>query len=134
VRSLGCSAVFADQAAEDLLGLDPGSDMDSVAGFVQRGSLLERLVRPVTVVMPRVLGQDLTEMTLAGNQHVVEALAAKCSHEPFRDGVHRRRPDRCLDYLPAVPGEDLVEGRKCPSSSRAKAAIMAGPPSLGSGA
>jgi hypothetical protein len=33
-------------------------------------------VRPVAVVMPLVLGQDLPEMLFAENQHVIEALAA----------------------------------------------------------
>jgi len=46
--------------------------------------LLERLVRPVPVIVPRVLGQDLAEVPLAEDQHMVQALAAKCSHEPVR--------------------------------------------------
>jgi hypothetical protein len=33
--------------------------------------------------VPRVLGQDFPEMLFAEDQHVVEALAAKRSHEPF---------------------------------------------------
>jgi hypothetical protein len=39
----------------------------------------------VAVVVPRVLGQDLPEVLLAENRHVmIKALAAKRSHEPFR--------------------------------------------------
>jgi hypothetical protein len=34
--------------------------------------------------MPRILGQDLPEMPLAENQQVIQALAAKRAHEPFR--------------------------------------------------
>jgi hypothetical protein len=32
-RPLGRSAVFADQAAKDLPALDPGGDIDGVAGL-----------------------------------------------------------------------------------------------------
>ena len=35
---------------------------------------MQRLVRPVAVVVPRVLGQELAEMLLAGDQHMIEAL------------------------------------------------------------
>ena len=42
-------------------------------------------MRPVAVVMPRVLGQDLAEMTLAEDQHLVQALATERAHEPFRE-------------------------------------------------
>jgi hypothetical protein len=74
--------------------------------------LLQRLVRPVTVAVPRVLGQDLAEVLLAEDQHVVQALAAEGSHEPFREGVRPWRPDRGLDHPRAVPGEDLIERRR----------------------
>jgi hypothetical protein len=56
-----------------------------VAGLAQRGFLLQALVRTVAVIVPRVLGQDAPEMPLAEDQHVVQALAAQCSHEPFRE-------------------------------------------------
>ncbi len=45
---------------------------------------MQRLVRPVAVVMPCILSQHLPEMLLAENQEVIKALAAKCSHESFR--------------------------------------------------
>jgi hypothetical protein len=53
-----------------------------VARLVQRRFLLQALVWPVLAVVPRVLGQDLAEVPLAEDQHVVQALAAKCSREP----------------------------------------------------
>jgi hypothetical protein len=34
-------------------------------------------------VVPRVLGQDLAEMSLAEDQHVIKALVAKCPHKSF---------------------------------------------------
>jgi hypothetical protein len=82
--SLGCSPVFADQAAYDLAALDLGSHVDGVTGWVLRGSLVRRLMRPMTVVMPRELGQDLPEVLRAEDQQVIKALAAKRAHESFR--------------------------------------------------
>jgi len=35
----------------------------------------------VAVIVPRVLGEHLPQMLLAEDQHVVQALAAQCSHE-----------------------------------------------------
>jgi hypothetical protein len=55
-RALGCSAVLADQTAEDLSALDPGSDIDGNAGLALRGFLLQALARTVAVVVPGVLG------------------------------------------------------------------------------
>jgi hypothetical protein len=43
--------------------------------------------------VPGVLGQDVAEMLLAEDQHVVEALTAKRPHEPLRERVHARRLD-----------------------------------------
>jgi hypothetical protein len=78
------NTVFADEAAENLPAFDPGGDIDGVAGLAQRG-FLQALVRTVAVIVPRVLGQDATEMPLTEYQHVVQALAAQCSHESFRE-------------------------------------------------
>ena len=58
----GCSPVLADQAVDDLSTFDPGANVDRLAGLVQRRSLPARLVRPVLVVMLRVLGQDPPEV------------------------------------------------------------------------
>jgi len=68
--------VFADQAADGPSPLDPGSEIDGVAGLVQWRPLLSCLVRPVAVVVPGVLAQDVAEVPLAEDQDVVEALAA----------------------------------------------------------
>ena len=91
----GCSAILADQASDGVLAFDPGSEIDGLAGFLQRRSLLPRLMGPVRVVMSRVLGQDAPEMLLAVDQHVIETLAAQRSHIP----VQRKN-------LPAVTGPE----------------------------
>jgi hypothetical protein len=103
------SAVLADQAANDLPALDPGGDIDGLAGLPLRGFLLQGLVRTMLVIVPGVLDQDLAEMPFAEDQHVVQALAAQRAHEPLRVGIRSRRPDRRLDHPRAVPGEDFVE-------------------------
>ena len=105
---LGSSAILADQAAEDLPALDSGSDIDGAA-CLQRSLLLQALMWPISVVVPGVLGQDLTEMPLAEDRHVVQALAAQRAREPLGECVRPRRPDRGLDHPRAVPGEDAVE-------------------------
>jgi hypothetical protein len=54
-------------------------------------------------------GQHVAKMLLAEDEHVIEALAAKCPNEPLRERVRPRQPDRRLDHPRAVPGEDAVE-------------------------
>jgi hypothetical protein len=71
----GCSAVLADQALDDVGARDAGGHLGRLAGFVPRRSLVPRLVRPMLVVVPRVLGQDPPEVSFAVGQQVVGALA-----------------------------------------------------------
>jgi hypothetical protein len=54
-----------------------------VAGLTLRRFLQQALVRPMAVVVPDVLGQETTEMPLAEDQHVIQALTAKRSREPL---------------------------------------------------
>jgi hypothetical protein len=103
--------VFADQAAEDPSAFDPGGDLEGVAGLALRRLLLQALVRTMAVVVPGVLGQDVAEMLLAEDQHMVKALAAKRPDESLRERVRPRRPDRRPDHPCAIPGEDAVERR-----------------------
>jgi hypothetical protein len=109
LRSSGCSPVFADQAADGSCALDLGGDIDGLNVPVERRPLAERLMGPVTVVVPGVLGQDLPQVLLAVDQQMIEALAAQCAHETFGKSVRPGRPDRGLDDARAVPGEDVVE-------------------------
>jgi hypothetical protein len=55
---------------------DPGGHIDRLAGLVQRRPLFPRLVRPMHVVVLRLLGQDPPEVPFAADQQVVEAFAA----------------------------------------------------------
>jgi hypothetical protein len=51
--------------------------------------LVPHLMRPVAVVVPRVLGQDLLEVLVTVDQQVVQAFAAQRCGEPFGEGVRR---------------------------------------------
>jgi len=84
LRSLSCPVVLVDQAVDDLPARDPGSHIDRLTGLVQRRSLFPRLVRPMIVVMPRVLGQDPPEVPFTMDQQVIEALAPQRAHVPLR--------------------------------------------------
>jgi hypothetical protein len=55
--------------------LDPGGHVDRLAWHVQRRPLLSRLMGPMLVAVPRVLGQDLPGVSFTVDQQVVEALA-----------------------------------------------------------
>jgi len=97
----GCSPVLADQASGGVPALDPGSDIDGLAGFVQWRSLLPRLMGPVGIVMSRVPGQDAPEMLLAVDQNVIETLAAQRAHIPFAKEF--ARGDRTGALMTRVP-------------------------------
>jgi len=89
--STSCVEIRANQAAEDLPALDCGGNVGDVAGPEQRRFLPQPLVRTMAVVVPHILGQHLAQVLLAEDQHVVQALAAKRAHEPFRECVAPHR-------------------------------------------
>src|SRR6266571_3027567 len=62
---------------DDLSALGPGGHIDRLAGLVQRRSLFPRLVRPMFVVVMRVLGQSQPEVSFTVDQEVVKALAPR---------------------------------------------------------
>ena len=109
---LGRSPVLVDQAMDDLPARNPGGHIDRLAGLVQRRPLFPRLVRPVLVVMPRVLGQDPAKVPFTVDQQVVEALAPQRPHIPLRKRIRPGRANRGLDNPHAVSGEHVVEGRR----------------------
>jgi hypothetical protein len=70
--------------------VDPGGQVDRLAGFVQRRPLFPRLVRPVLVVVLRVFGQNLPKMLFAVDQQVAGTLTAQCSGIALREGIRLR--------------------------------------------
>ena len=80
----GSSVVFVDHTAEYPVALDQA--VDGHGGWlvgVVGGALVESLVRPVRVVVPRVLGQDPGGVVFVVDQDAVGALAADGAHEPL---------------------------------------------------
>jgi hypothetical protein len=75
-------AVLVDQAAENLLTLDPGGNIHGAAGLSRR-FLLSALMRAMPVVVAGVLSQNLAQMPLAEDQDVIRALAPERAHEPL---------------------------------------------------
>ena len=74
--------------------------------------MFSRLVRPMTVVMLRVLGQSPPEVSFTVDQQMVQALTPQRSHEPLRKGIRPGRSDRRLDDPYAIASEHLVEHRR----------------------
>ena len=97
--SSGCSSVLVDQAVDDLSALDPGGHIDRLAGLVQRRPLLPRLVGPMFVVVPRVLGQDLPEVAFTVDQQAVQALAPQRPCIPLREGVGPHRQQHLIQMI-----------------------------------
>jgi len=90
--------VFADQAAEDLLPLDPGGDIDGSAGPPRR-FLLQALVRPMPVIVAGELGYYLAEMPFAEDQHMIQALTAKRAREPLGQCIGARRQQHTVRVI-----------------------------------
>lgn len=63
--------------------LDPDGDVDGAAGLPQWGFLLSALMRTMAVIVQRVLCKHPSQVLLAEDQHVVQTLTAKRSHEPL---------------------------------------------------
>jgi hypothetical protein len=72
-----------------LPAFDPGGDIDDLAGLPPRGLLLRGLVRTMLVIVLGVLGQDLAEVPLAEDQHMVQAAYGRERVRPghAEDGV-----------------------------------------------
>ena len=66
-------------------------------------------VRTLLVVVPDVVAEDPFEVTLAQNEHPVEAFRPHRPHPALRVGVGPRGSDRCLDHPDALRAEHLVE-------------------------
>jgi hypothetical protein len=61
-------------------------------------------VGPGRVVMLDALGKDCFEVTVAEDEHPVEALAPDSAHDPLADRVRSGCPDRALDDPGALCG------------------------------
>ncbi len=99
-----------DQATKPVTSSDAdfivsGRDGDLAAGW----SLAEGPVRPVGVVVVGVFAEGVAEMSWAGDEEAVGALAPRAGDPPLADRVRARRLDGCPDNPHAGCGEDGVE-------------------------
>ena len=106
-NSRRCSVILVDQPAESI-------DTDDYTVSTSGGSRLRRLkrqatVRPIFVVVPEVLSEDLAQVALPEDQQMVQALPARRLHEAFCEGVRLRRADRRADDAHALGAKHLIE-------------------------
>jgi hypothetical protein len=60
---------------------------------------LQRSMRPLPVVMRRVLGQDAAQMSFPEDQHPVGEFGTDGQYEAFGEAVRARTPGRDFDYF-----------------------------------
>jgi hypothetical protein len=60
--------------------------------------------------MGDVRRQEASEMPLAEDEHVVDALSPDAAEEALAHGVGARSPDRCANHLDCVGRRDAGEG------------------------
>jgi hypothetical protein len=77
--------------------------------FRERRPLVERAVRPVSVVVPRVDVNHAFEVGAAKDQQPVETFAARAFNPALGVRTRSRRPPRRLDHADPLGAEDLVE-------------------------
>ena len=91
---LGCSPVFVDDSAEDLLPSDWGVEGDHGAWIVAGRVLVEALAWSVVVEVAYVLVEDGAGVLFVVDQHPVGAFFADAADESF-----------CIAVGPAARGE-----------------------------
>src|SRR5205085_3030554 len=111
---LGCSAVFVNQAAENLPTLDPGRDIHGAARPPRR-FLLQALMRSMAVVVAAEFGQDLAQMPFAEDQDTIQALASERSHKPLSTESRTRG---CP--MPGQPGIAATSAKPAVAPGRAR--------------
>ena len=122
--------------ATDFWNLHDSARRGELDGPDIRGILVEREMRASPVIVREVRGQDASQMPLAENDSMVEALASHRADEPLREGILPRAVGRREDFdphalhsVPKLLAVDLVpaslgsdhESSLIPTSSRAKA-------------
>jgi len=70
---------------------------------------LQRSMRPLSVVVRRVLGEDAAQVSFPEDQHPVGEFGADGQHEAFGEAVRPRTPGWDLDHLDARIGQHRVE-------------------------
>jgi hypothetical protein len=103
--------VFVDQAAEPVPPQNPDTRACGGRTLASGGRVLvQRPVRPMSVVMVGILAEDQLQVPSAGDQHPVQALAAGTGDPAFGYSIRARRLDRSPHDPHADRGEHGVEG------------------------
>jgi hypothetical protein len=76
ISGLGCGLVVVDHAAEDWSTSDHAVDRLGDRCLRAWRTQLQRAMRPLPVVVPRVLGEDAAQVSLAEDQHLIGDLGA----------------------------------------------------------
>lgn len=105
----GCSVVFVDHAAKDLVTSYRGVVVDGHYRIVVRRMLVETLVRTVVVEVMEVFVEDERRVLLIVDQDSVGAFLADGAHESFGVAVRPWCSGRNLDCVDVLGGEDGVE-------------------------
>ncbi len=90
-------ADVADSVLAELGCIGVGAEVGDIehAGFVAP----QRSMRPLPVVMRRVLGQDAAQVSFPEDQHPVGEFGTDGQYEAFGEAVRARTPGRDLDYF-----------------------------------
>jgi hypothetical protein len=105
--------VFVDDTAEYSVASDgPVDRYGDWPLVVVGGVLVYRLVGPMIVVVPRVLGQGPGCVVVVVDQDSIGALSADGAHEPFGITVRSWCSRRRLDDCDVLAGEHPVECRR----------------------
>lgn len=91
--------VLVDQSTEDLGPLEGSVAVATDVDVRDRWQLFQRAVWSVGVVVVLVLCQHVPEVSLAEDQHPVEAFATDRAHPPLGIGVGPRRQ---LHLIPTI--------------------------------
>ena len=83
-------SVFVDETAEDFRPLDSSGAAATNVDVCDARQLFQGLMRPMRVVVVLVLGQHVNELSLAEDQHPVQALMTDRAHPAFGVGVGLR--------------------------------------------
>jgi hypothetical protein len=106
-RLLGSGFVLVNQPVEDL---SLSESLGREAGWRRLGwPAVQGAVRPVLVVVGKVLGEHLSQVSFAVDEQVVGAFPAQGADPAFADRVCTGCLDWSLDDLDAFGGEDGVE-------------------------
>ena len=87
VAGSGSGALVVMMKTADLGDRDHATAARWMNRPVLRGIHLQRLMRSPTMVVTEVAGQDLTQVSLIQNDHVIEAFSPDTSDQPFDERV-----------------------------------------------